>query len=118
LAPRERGSVAGCGWSSRGMRKGSDGLELGVVGLPGVGKSTVLQLLAGSGTQFDPTVVKALFRIKGFSEAIPAQAGLAEAAPTAEPAGTSLAQAAGSDVTAVPTPPRRLVKRRPKGESD
>ena len=63
----------------------------------------VLRLQAGSGTQFDPAVVRALFKIKGFREAIAAQAATAAAAAQALP------QAAGSDVVAPPA--RRVVKR-------
>jgi two-component system cell cycle response regulator len=64
-------------------------------------QEAVLRLQEGSGTQFDPTVVRALFRIKGFSEAIAAHA---EPAP--------LVQAAGSEVT---PRPRIVKRRRPSG---
>ncbi len=60
-------------------------------------QEAVLRLREGSGTQFDPAVVRALFRIKGLGDAA---STLAEAPP--------LVQAAGSEVTPRP----RIVKRR------
>jgi putative nucleotidyltransferase with HDIG domain len=69
----------------------------------------VLRLLAGSGTQFDPAVVRALFRIKGYSEALPATA-----TPVQDPAPQPpLVQAAGSES---PPPPLRIVKRRRRAD--
>jgi putative nucleotidyltransferase with HDIG domain len=80
-------------------------------------QEVVHRLQAGVGTQFDPTVVRALFRIKGYSEAIPARAEptAAAEAPLPAAAGGSLPQAAGSEAS--PPAPRRehrTAKRKPK----
>lgn len=71
-------------------------------------REVVLRLLAGSGTQFDPAVVRALFRIKGYR----ATEAEAEAEADSTQASPPLVQAAGSEAA---PPPRRIVKRRSPG---